>query len=119
VSTARFIPAPDQGDAEVVVLAVELFEQAVVVVLVTSAWEELADSGLLGHEREECLIADDVGTDYRRAFQVGSSYVGEKRRWSDSNGVHRINLEFEPPVPAEATDLRITLGPWGNVVVTV
>jgi hypothetical protein len=119
VPTVRFIPAPDQGDAQVVVLAVELFEEATVVVLVTTALEELIETGLIGPEAEQALIADDLGTEYRRAFQVGHAFTGDKRRWSDSNGVHRLNLEFEPPVPPEATYLRIALGPSGSVVVMV
>jgi hypothetical protein len=119
VSTARFIPAPDQGDAEVVVLAVELFQQAVVVVLVTTILGEVIDSGLFEPGPNQIRITDDLGTEYRRAFGVGSSFAGDERRWSGSRGVDRSNLEFEPPVPAGATYLRITLGPWGNVVVTV
>jgi hypothetical protein len=119
MALARFIPAPDQGDAQVVVLAVELFEAATVVVLATTVWEELIASGLVGPEAKQALIADDVGTEYRRAFQAGHAFAGDKRRWSDSNGVHRLNLEFEPPVPPEATYLRIALGPWGNVVVMI
>jgi hypothetical protein len=117
VSSARFIPAPDQGDAQVIVLAVELFERTTVVVLATTIWEELAAVRFFEHDEPALVIEDDVGTEYRRAFQVSSSIVGDERRWSDSHGVHRINLEFQPPVPGEATYLRITLGRWGSVVV--
>jgi hypothetical protein len=76
VSTTRFIPAPDQGDAQVVVLAVELFEGATVVVLATTIWEELAAARFFEHEEAALVIEDDLGTEYRRGFQVGSSIAG-------------------------------------------
>lgn len=116
MSIARFIPAPDQGDAQVVVLAVELFEGATVVILATTIWEELVAARFFEHDEPALVVDDDVGTEYRRRFQVSSSFADE-RRWSDSHGVHRINLEFRPPVPEEATYLRVTLGRWGSVVV--
>lgn len=65
-------------------------------------------------EKQTLRVEDDLGTKYKRAFQVGSS-----SEWRNSYGVHRANLEFEPPVPAEAASLRITLGRWGSVVLTV
>jgi len=113
----RFIPAPDQGDAQIVLLAVELFEEATVVVLATTIWEELAAARFFEHDEHALVIDDDLGTEYRRGFQVGSYIAGDERRWSESHGVHRMNLEFQPPAPDEATYLRITLGRWGNVLV--
>jgi hypothetical protein len=118
VPTARFIPAPDQGDAQCVVLAVELFAEATVVVLATTIWDEVIATGFFDREEPTLKVEDDLGTEYRRAPQVSSGFVSE-RTWSRSRGVHRMNPEFEPAVPAEATRLRITLGSWGSVVVMV
>jgi hypothetical protein len=118
VPTARFIPAPRQGDAQVVVLAVELFAEATVVVLATTAWDELVAAGFFDGEKPALRIEDDVGTEYRRLLQNFSGYVSE-RTWEHSRGVHRMNPAFEPAVPAEASRLRIALGRWGSVVVMV
>jgi hypothetical protein len=117
MTAARFIPAPDQGDAQVVVLAAELFPERLVLVLAMTIWDEVVEAGLFKHEEGALRIEDDLGTEYRRALQVGAHSVGPG--WNGSHGVHRANLEYEPPVPAEATYLRVTLGRWGSVVLMV
>jgi hypothetical protein len=117
VSAARFIPAPDQGDAQVVVLAAELFPETLVLVLAMTIWDEVVAAGLFEREDPALRVEDHLGTAYRRAPQIGVSHVGSG--WRGSHGVHRANLEYEPPVPAEATYLRVTLGRWGSVVLMV
>jgi hypothetical protein len=117
VPAARFIPAPDQGDAQVVVLAAELFPERLVIVLAMTIWEEVVAAGLFDREEPKLSVEDDAGTKYRRAFQVGASYAGQG--WGDSHGVSRCNLEFEPAVPSEATELRIRIGRWGSVAIGV
>ncbi len=119
MSTAHFIPAPGQGDAQIVVLAVELFAEVVVIVLATTIWEEMVAAEFFAPEEPGLTIEDDVGTEYRRALQVSSATVRDKRAWSNSHGVHRLNLEFEPPTPPDATYLRITLGRWGSVALMI
>ncbi len=115
MAAARFIPAPDQGDSQVVVLAAELYPEVVVLVLVTTISDELVAAGLYQRDNPAGLtIEDDVGTKYRRAFQLG--FAGE---WSLSHDVQRANLHFKPPVPPEATYLRVKLGRWGHVVLMV
>ncbi len=115
----RFISAPDQGDAEVVVLAAELFPEAVVIVIATAIWDEVAEAGFFDREHPALTVEDDVGTEYRRTLQVGAHTVGDKKAWSGSRGVSRLNPSFAPPVPAEATFLRVRLGRWGSVVLAV
>jgi hypothetical protein len=110
----NFISAPDQGDAEAVVLGAELHPEVVAVVLVTTIGEKLVAEGFFDPKDPKLKIEDDVGTVYRRAFQVG--IVNE---WSGSHGVRRPILEFEPPVPPDATYLRITLGSRGTVALMV
>jgi hypothetical protein len=117
VAVARFITAPDQGDAQVVVLAAELFPERLVLVLAMTMWDEVVAAGLFDREKPALTVEDDVGTEYRRAFQVSSRHVGPG--WHRSHGVSRANLEYEPPVPSEATYLRVTLGRWGSVALMV
>jgi hypothetical protein len=110
----RFIPAPDQGGSQIVVMAAELHEKALVIVLATTIFEELAAADFFTPKDGVLSVEDDVGTEYRRAFQVGFS-----SEWSSSHGVHRWNIEFEPPVPLATSYLRVRLGPWGNVILMV
>jgi len=116
VGTTRFISAPDQGDVQVVVLAAELHEEAVSIVLATTISDELAAAGLYDPNKPGLTIEDDVGTEYRRVPQLGVS-IGAG--WHGSHGVSRSNPEYEPAVPPEATRLRIRLGRRGSVVLTI
>lgn len=110
----RFISAPDQGDAQVVVSAAELFPDAVVIVLATTIWDEVIAAGTFDPKKSALRLEDDVGTEYRRVWGLGLA-----DDWSSSHAVHRMNPEFEPPLPPEATSLRITLGRWGSVALTI
>lgn len=111
----NFIPAPDQGDARVVVLGAERHPEVVTIILVSTIFEELVAEGFFDPKDPKLKIEDDVGTEYRRDFQVG---VGGTK-WSGSHGVSRANLDFVPPVPPQATSLRITLGRRGSVALAV
>jgi hypothetical protein len=117
VAATRFIPAPDQGDAQVVVLAAELHEEAVSIVLVTTIGDELAAGGFYDPDEPGLTIEDDVGTEYRHAPQLGLGTIGPG--WHGSHGVSRSNVEYEPAVPPEATRLRVRLGRRGSVVLTI
>lgn len=117
MSTVRVIPAPDQGDAQFVVLAAELFPTVLVIVLATTIWDEVIAAGIFDPQKPGLEVEDDIGTEYRRALQDGSYHVGPG--WRRSHGVNRMNPEFEPAVPREATQLRVTLGPWGSVALTI
>lgn len=116
MGTTRFISAPDQGDVQVVVLAAELHEEAVSIVLATTISDELAAAGLYDPNKPGLTIEDDVGTEYRRVPQLGVS-IGAG--WHGSHGVSRANVEYRPPVPAAATRLRINLGRWGSVALSL
>jgi hypothetical protein len=98
VSPVNFVPAPDQGDAQAVVLGVEMHPEVVTILLVSTIFEELAAEAFFDPEDPKLKVEDDLGAEYRRALQIG---MGSK--WSESNGVRRSNLDFEPPVSAEAT----------------
>jgi hypothetical protein len=119
VTPVHFIPAPDQGDAEVVVLGAELQPAVVAVVLVTTVFEELVAERFFEPENPKLKVEDDVGTEYRRSFGLGVSRISSEGGWSLSHGVHRMVLEFQPPVPPNASYLRITLGSRGSVALTV
>jgi hypothetical protein len=115
LTPVNFIPAPDQGDAQAVVLGIELHPEVVTVLLLTTIFAEVAAEGLFDPTDPQLKIEDDVGTEYRRA--LGVSVGGGK--WSESHGVRRSNLEFQPPVPPQATSLRVTLGRRGSVALKV
>ncbi len=115
----NFIPAPDQGDAEVVVLGAELHPEVIAIVLVTTVFEELVAEGFFDPKDPKLKVEDDIGTEYRRSPGLSVSRISSEGRWSLSHGVHRSVLEVQPPVPPNASYLRITLGSRGSVALTV
>jgi hypothetical protein len=119
VTPVHFIPAPDQGDAELVALGAELHPAAVAIVLVTTVFEELVAEGFFEPGNPKRKIKDDIGTEYRRSPGLGVSRISSGGGWSLSHGVHRMVSEFQPPVPPNASYLRITLGSRGSVALTV
>ena len=114
MTPVNFIPAPDQGDAQVVVLGVELRPAVVAIVLVSTIDQDLTAAGFFDPKDPKLKIEDGIGTEYRRALQLA---LGSG--WSRSHGVRRMVVEFEPPVPPNASYLRITLGSRGSVALTV
>jgi len=119
VTPLHFIPAPDQGDAEVVVLGLELHPAVVAIVLVTTVFEELVAEEFFELGNPKLKVEDGVGTQYRRSLGLSVSRISSEGGWSLSHGVHRTVLEFQPPVPPNASYLRITLGSRGSVALTV
>jgi hypothetical protein len=82
LTSLNFIPAPDQGDAQVVVLGAELHPAAVAIVLVTTIFEELVAEGIFGPKNPKLKVEDDVGTEYRRSPGLSVSRIGSEGGWS-------------------------------------
>jgi hypothetical protein len=119
LTSVNFIPAPDQGDTQVAVLGAELRPTVIAIVVVTTIDEELVAAGFFDPQEPKLKVEDDVGTEYRRSFGLGVARIESGGGWSRSHGVRRLILEFKPPVPPDASRLRITLGRRGSVVLTV
>lgn len=104
MASVRFIPGPDQGDAEIVVLGVELHEQLVVIDIAST----LIDAVRFPTARRKLPrvgVTDDLGTTYRGK---GLEHYGSG--WSGSAPVAHYPMEFRGPVPPDARYLRISFG---------
>jgi hypothetical protein len=60
----RFIPGPDQGDAEIVVLGVELHQELVVIEIATTMISPVQRE-MPRHKLPSVRVEDDLGTSYR------------------------------------------------------
>lgn len=106
MATVRFIPGPEQGDAEWVVLAVELHEELVVVDLVTTTGiprsiERVRPAEVFPSVRVE----DDLGNSYR-----GKGLTKYGSSWTGTAPARHFAMEFKPAVSREARFLRISFG---------
>lgn len=106
MAAVRFIPGPEQGDAEWVVLAVELHQDLIVVDLATTKVEQNMHQKLRPVELfPSVLVEDDLANSYRGKGlgRYGSS-------WTGTAPARHFAMEFRPAVPASARLLRITFG---------
>jgi hypothetical protein len=104
MATVRFIPGPDQGDAEIVVLGVELHEDLVVVDVATTMLSRIERESLR-HKLPSVMVEDDLGNSYR-----GKSLSQYGAGWSGRARVAHYAMEFRPRLPAPARFLRISFG---------
>jgi hypothetical protein len=102
----RFVPGPDQGDAEFIVLAVELHKELLVVDIATTKPfpEEFAGSRA-AEEFPSVMVEDDLGNTYR-----GKGLGNYGASWSGNAPARHFAMAFRPAAPAEARHLRITFG---------
>ncbi len=105
MARVRFVPGPEQGDVEWVVLGVELHQELVVVDLAT----KVEPPGNAKVRPAEVLPSVRVEDD------LGSSYQGKglgKYGWSSTGTApaRHYPMEFRPAVPTGARFLRITFG---------
>jgi hypothetical protein len=100
----RFVPGPDQGDAETVVLGVELHDELVIIDIATTKIDAIRyptpRRGL-----PAVRVEDDLGNSYS-GLPLSRYGAG----WSDRSPVARFPLELRPAIPAEARFLRIAFG---------
>jgi hypothetical protein len=104
MAAVRFVPGPDQGDAEIVVLGVELHEDIVVIDVAT------AEIGAIRHPTvrrrlPRVKVEDDLGNTYR-----GKPLERYGAGWSGAVPIAHYAMEFRPPVPSDARFLRVTFG---------
>jgi hypothetical protein len=102
MAAVRFIPGPDQGDADTVVLAVELHEEVVVIDIATTLVRAIQHF-TVRHVLPSVRVEDDLGTEYR-----GESLDRYGGGWSDIAPAAHYPFEVRPAVPPEARFLRIT-----------
>ncbi len=102
MATVRFVPGPDQGDAEIVVLGVELHEELVVIDVATTLISAIRHP-TRRNQLPLVRVEDDLGTDYR-----GKGLTRYGASWSGAAQVAHYPMEFRPPVPPGARFLRIT-----------
>jgi hypothetical protein len=108
MTAVRFVPGPEQGDADWVVLAVELHQELVVIDLATTTVEQNMDMHQKVRRAEvfpSVMVEDDLGYSYRGKGlgKYGSS-------WTGTAPARHFPMEFRPAVPASARFLRITFG---------
>jgi hypothetical protein len=117
MADVRFLPGPDQGDAEWVVLGVELHQDLVVIDLATSKVNPFGGATTrLSEEFPSVMVADDLGNSYR-----GKGLGKYGASWTGTAPARHFAMEFRPAVPPGARFLRISfgsmIGPNPSVVV--
>jgi hypothetical protein len=100
----RIVTAPDQGDAQAVIVAAELHPDKVVLDNVSLVQPEPLP-GLVDDQPARLELLDDLGTEYA---MVGGGGSGD-------GVVRRGEMNFRPAVPEGATYLRVVM-PIGTVV---
>jgi len=104
MASVRFIPGPDQGDAETVVLGVELHEDLIVIDIATTMLSAIR-SPTRRNRLPRVRVEDDRGNIY-------SGVSLEHYGWSSSGSAPAAHYAFEvtPHVAPDAQFLRITFG---------
>jgi hypothetical protein len=102
--TVRFIPGPEQGDAETVVVGVELHEELVVIDIATTAIDAIRRP-TMRRRLPSVRVEDDLGTTYG-----GLSLEKYGAGWSGQVPVAHFPAEYRPGVPSEARFLRVRFG---------
>jgi hypothetical protein len=102
----RFVPGPEQGASEWVVLGVELHSDLVVIDLATTKVERNMHQKIRPVEVfPSVIVEDDLGNSYR-----GRGLAKYGSSWTGTAPARHFAMEFRPEVPEEARFLRITFG---------
>lgn len=104
MATVRFIPGPDQGDADTVVLAVEPHEDLVVIDIATAVIDAIRRP-TRRRRLPRVALEDDLGNTYR-----GRQLERYGVSWSGNAPAAHYPMEFRPAVPTAARFLRISFG---------
>ncbi len=115
MATVRFVSGPDQLDAEIVVLGVELHQELLVIEVATTMISRIRQE-TVRHKLPSVRVEDDLGTPYR-----GKGLTRYGAGWSGNAPAAHYPMEFRPAVPAGVRYLRITFGSMydGNRTVVV
>jgi hypothetical protein len=103
----RVIVVPDQNDAEVKLLTVELYADGVIVryVVPSFVWPVQDLNAPLPEDFGAEVIGDDTGTEYQFEQGGGSAVDGSP---------YRASATFTPSVPPAATKLRVATRARGD-----
>ena len=104
MAAVRFIPGPDQGDAEIVVLGVELHEELIVVDIGTTNLSAIRQP-TRRNQLPRVMVEDDLANVYG-----GISLGRYGSSWSGNAPAAHFPMEFRPAVAEEARFLRVTFG---------
>jgi hypothetical protein len=102
MAATRIIPGPDQGDAEIVVLGVELHEELIVVDIATTMISTI-ERPTVRHRLPKVTVEDDLGNTY-----AGVSLEKYSSGWSGTAPAAHYAYEVKPPIAPDARFLRIT-----------
>ncbi len=104
MAPVRFIPGPDQGDAEIVVLGVEVHEELIVIDIATTMISRI-ERPSARRKLPSIRVEDDLGNTYSGVSldRYGSS-------WSSSAPAAHYAFELRPRVSTEARFLRVKFG---------
>jgi hypothetical protein len=106
----RVVTGPDQGDADVVIVAAVLHESGIVIDVISVGWFPDSGAGVAA----PFTLTDDLGTEYEdggRSWSDGSRTVGDF-------SVPRGSYQFKTAVPGAARFLRVQF-PNRSVVLTL
>jgi hypothetical protein len=104
MASVRFIPGPDQGVAEIVVLGVELHEDLIVIDIVTTMLSAIRNP-TRRNRLPSVRVEDDLGNTYS-----GVSLERYGFGWSGNAPAAHYAFEVAPQPAPDARFLRITFG---------
>ncbi len=102
MANVRFIIGPDQGDAEFVVLALELHEELIVIDIATTLIEAVSPA-TRRLKLPKVRVEDDLGNGYE-----GEPLMMYGAGWSGNAPAAHYAYEVMPAISPEASFLRIT-----------
>jgi hypothetical protein len=102
VAATRIIPGPDQGDAEIVVLGIELHEELIVVDIATTMIAAVRRP-TPRNKLPLVKVEDDLGNSY-----AGVSLEKYSSGWSGNAPAAHYAYEARPHIAPDARFLRIT-----------
>jgi hypothetical protein len=104
MAAVRFIPGPDQGDAEIAVLGIELHEELIVVDIATTLISAI-ERPTARHRLPKVNVEDDLGNVY-----AGLSLERYSSGWSGAAPAVHYAYEVKPRLVPDARFLRVTFG---------
>jgi hypothetical protein len=104
MAAVRFVPGPDQGDAETVVLGVELHEDLLVIDIAAAEIDAIRHP-TPRRQLPRVKVEDDLGNIY-----CGKPLHSYGAGWSGNVPVAHFPMALRPAVSRDARFLRITFG---------
>jgi hypothetical protein len=104
MAAVRFIPGPDQGDAEIAVLGIELHEELIVIDIATTLISAIERPNAR-FQLPKVKVEDNLGNIY-----AGVSLARYSSGWTGNAPAVHYAYEVKPRLAADARCLRITFG---------